>query len=165
MGETESGWRTPSAPFPVWCLAIWTETNRTQAIFGMRSGGSGEELGEGVWRRGAPFPKGLKGWMCAMYVWEQSNWNAGILFKSVPGNLHTLKGNTSWVLHLRYNANCVVNIEAALSTTTVHVWQIYDTLLATTKTIRHDSVVAQAKIKKQSCALAVLSLLLSWNVS
>lgn len=80
ISETESGWR--GSLCAVSCLMfgymnwdnsytsnIWDEERRQGRGGGGGAGGGGE----------LPFPKGLKGWMCAMYVWEQSNRTQGSL--------------------------------------------------------------------------------------
>lgn len=113
-----------------------------------RRGGGGWDGGGG----GAPFPKGLKGWMCAMYVWEQSKLNAGILRKICarqpphPERKH-ITGAPSLIqtpsVVLFYHMFNHKHFDGAVLRLRIYIWQIYDTLFAVTKTILYKTAELQ----------------------
>lgn len=126
-----------------------------------RRGGGGWDGGGG----GAPFPKGLKGWMCAMYVWEQSKLNAGILLKICarqpphPERKH-ITGAPSLIqtpsVVLFYHMFNHKHFDGAVLRLRIYIWQIYDTLFAATKTILYKTAELQTisrlvSWKKMSC--------------
>lgn len=135
--EQKCGWdriRLADSLCAVSCLMfgyMHRDESYTSNILGMRSGGSGEEVGDGMEEEGElPSQKAWKVGCAPCTSESNQNWTQGSFLKSVPGNLHTQRGSTSRALHLWYKHQawfCFItcsttNILTALSSAFVYTF-------------------------------------------